>query len=313
MTGNTTSAISGSWLNGESARKILLWLLPSLALSVIFFRSFWTTLPTMLSPDFIFGQFRATPVGVLALCVIFLWLKKKEILSQMRLRLSPLYVVAGLALVAAAIGMPSHQDFVAFQVVLASLGVFVILFGKAARIPSILVAVYGFAISFPELIKTYAESEYSQTSIVPVMSLLHALGYPIGVEGQWVRFMSSTGEAISVTITSACAGPATMSVFLSIFVLMMMDSPLPPRKAVVLFLVGVVGTWLQSNIRLIILMLLAYHLGSGAMWAAHKWTIYGLFPLWYLLFAYIYFRQLEKVRSAVKKKQAQQVPAPEKK
>ncbi len=306
---NNVKANSGAWLDGHAFRKILLWLIPSLAISLIFFRGFWTNLPTMLSPDFIFGQYHATPVGVLGLCVIFLWLKKKELLSRMSLRFSPLYTAVGLFLVAGALGIPSQPDYVVFQVMLASLGVFVIFFGRAAKIPFILVGVYGFAISFPEVIAKYAESPYSQTSIVPTFSLLHALGYPIVVSGQWVRFISSGGEPISVTVTSACAGPATMAVFLSIFVLMMTDSPLPPRKAALMFLVGVAGTWMQSNIRLIILMLLAYHSGSDAMWAAHKWTIYGLFPLWYLLFAYIYFRQLRRAGGASQEQQPGQAPA----
>jgi hypothetical protein len=31
---------------------------------------------------------------------------------------------------------------------------------------------------------------------------------------------------------------------------------------------------------------------KAAMWTAHSWTIYILFPLWYLLFAYVYFQQV---------------------
>ena len=88
-----------------------------------------------------------------------------------------------------------------------------------------------------------------------------------------------------------------MGVFLAIFALMMLDIPLPPRKAAWLFLFGAVGTWFQSLIRLIIIILVGYHLGGDAMWTTHFWSIYILFPLWYLFFAYIYFRQ---VRARVK-------------
>jgi len=123
------------------------------------------------------------------------------------------------------------------------------------------------------------------------MWLLTGLGYPFHNLGQWVHFTSSGGEPILVTITAACAGPATMAVFIALFALMTLDTPLPPKKAVGIFLFGAVGTWLQSIIRLIILLLVGYHLGESAMWTAHFWTIYILFPLWYLLFAYIYFQQ----------------------
>ena len=88
-----------------------------------------------------------------------------------------------------------------------------------------------------------------------------------------------------------------MGVFLAIFALMTMDIPLPPKKAAWLFIIGVVGTWFQNFIRVAILMVTAYNLDEKAMWIAHYWTIYLLFPLWYLLFIYIYFRQFGGRRS----------------
>jgi len=72
----------------------------------------------------------------------------------------------------------------------------------------------------------------------------------------------------------------------------MLDTPLRPRKAGYMFLFGVAGTWLQSIIRLIFVVLVGYYLGEQALWTAHSWTIYILFPLWYLFFAYVYFRQV---------------------
>jgi len=117
------------------------------------------------------------------------------------------------------------------------------------------------------------------------------LGYPWQIDGQWAHLVSSGGEHISVVITAACAGPATMGVFIALFVLMMLDIPLPPKKAAELFWVGILGTWFQSVIRLIILMLVGYYLGEGALWTAHSWTPYVMFPLWYLAFAFFYFQQ----------------------
>jgi len=271
--------------------KVLLWLLLSLAISLIFFQEFWANLGTMLSPDWIFGQNHAAPWGVLGLCVIWLWLKRKNIGRDIELRQNPVFIPLGLALVVGAVLIPPSPDFLVFQVLLASLGVFVIFFGRGGRIPSILLTIYGFAISFPLMIARFAEGAYSQTAITPLMGIMTTLGYQIENQGQWVHFISTSGEPISVVITAACAGPATMGVFIAIFALMMLDIPLPPRKAARLFLFGVVGTWFQSLIRLIILILLGYHLGEDALWTAHSWSIYILFPLWYLFFAYIYFRQ----------------------
>jgi exosortase/archaeosortase family protein len=272
--------------------RVALWFIASLVISVIFFQEFWASLGTMLSLDWIFGQHHASPWGVLGLCGIWLWLKRKEVWRGMNLRSSLVFFIPlGLALVAGAILLLSSQDFLVFQVLLASLGVFVIIFGEAAKIPSILLGIYGFAISLPLIIERFAQLPYSISAIKPVMWILNGLGYSLRNQGQWIHFTSSSGEPISAAITAACAGPATMGVLLAIFALMMLDIPLPPRKAGYMFLFGVVGTWLQSIIRLIILMLVGYHLGEDAMWTAHFWTIYILFPLWYLLFVYIYFRQ----------------------
>jgi len=279
-------------LNFGAGAKLALWFFISLAVSLIFFRDFWASLGMMLSPVRVFGQHHAAPWAVLALCFIWLWLKRKGIWQEINRRVSLTFIIPGLALVVSAILMPSSQDFLVFQVLLASLGVFVIFFGWGARIPAILVGIYGFAISFPLIIQRFAELPYSMSSIKPLMWILTSLGYAFENQGQWIHFTTSSGEPISVIVTSACAGPATMGVFLAIFALMMLDIPLRPRKAGYMFLFGAGGTWLQSIIRLIILMLVGYYLGESALWTAHSWTIYILFPLWYLLFAYIYFRQV---------------------
>jgi len=250
----------------------------------------------MLSLDWIFGQYHASPWGVLGLCGIWLWLKRKDIRKAMGTRQNLAFISLGLCLVAGAVLMPTSQDYLVFQVLLASLGVFIIFFGKAAKMPSILLSIYGFAISFPLVIERFAEDAYSRSAIVPLMGLMTTLNYPIENQGQWIHLTSSTGEPISVAITAACAGPATMGVFLAIYALMMLDTPLPPGKAAYLFLFGTVGTWLQSLIRLIALMFVAYYLGEDAMWTTHFWSIYILFPLWYLLFVYIYFRQARPLR-----------------
>ena len=271
--------------------KVVLWFIASLAISLIFFPKFWASLETMLSLDWIFGQSQASPWGVLGLCGIWLWLKRKDIWAAMKPGQNFAFIPLGLALVAGAVLMPSSRDFLVFQVLLASLGVFVIFFGRAAKIPSILLGIYGIPISFPLLIERFAQLPYSMIAIKPLTWILTSLGYSFHNQGQLISFISFSGEPISVAITAACMGPATMGVFFSIFTLMMLDKPLPPGKAVYMLLFGIAGTWLQSLIRLIFLLLAGYHWGADALWADHAWITYILFPLWYLLFVYVYFRQ----------------------
>ena len=268
-----------------------LWAFSSTILSVIFFWEFWAGLPGMLSPGRILEQNEASPWGVLALCFIFLWLKRKQVRGGMRPGPGFVFIPVGLAITVGALLIPFSADYLVFQVLLLWLGVFTIFFGKGARIPFILLAIYGFTISFPLFVRYFAADAYSQTVIIPLKWLLNVFGYPFTTEGQWLHLISSKGDLISVVVTVACAGPATMGVFLAIFALMTLDMPLPPKKAAWLFLFGVVGTGTQNLIRVIILMVVGYYLGEKAMWMVHSWTIYLLFPLWYLFFAYIYFRQ----------------------
>ena len=218
---------------------------------------------------------------------------RKDILQGMRAEsYSPVFIALGFVLLAVSLLMPTAGGFPVFQLLLSWLAVFIIFFGKGMLIPSILLGIYGFSISFPLMVEQFAELPYSKTIILPAMWILTWLGYPLESQGQWISFLSSTGtgESISVLITSACAGPATMGVFIAIFALMMLDIPLPPRKAVYVFIFGVAGTWVQSFIRLIILLLVGYYHGKAALWTAHSWTIYILFPLWYLIFLYVYFQ-----------------------
>ncbi len=301
-------------LNIKLVSRLVLWFVASLTILLVFFPEFWGWLGDVLAPEWMFGERHVSPWGVLALCLVWLWLMRKKIWSGMNENVEPkdrsskanfvfyaLSSTLGVGVIVGAVLMPFPQDFLAFQILLASLGVFVILFGRGAQIPSILLAIYGFAISFPLMIERFAEVAYSRMSIVPLTGLITALGYPLESQGQLIHFTTSAGEPISLVITTACAGPATMGVFLCLFALMMLDRRLPAKKAAWVFLFGAIGTWLQNFIRLVILVIAGYYWGEEAIWTAHFWATYILFPLWYLLFVYIYFRQAGSFREIRRK------------
>ncbi len=250
---------------------------------------------TMLTLNYILGQNHAAPWAVLLLCGIWLWLKRKDIVQGMKEEsYSPVSIALGLVLLLVSLLIPAIDDLLVFQLLLAWLAVFIILFGKGMLIPAIMLLIYGFSISFPLLVNRFAELPYSQTIILPAMWILTMIGYPLESLGQWITFVSATGEQIGVLVNAACAGPATMGLFIALFALMMLDRPLPARKACCVFIFGIVGTWVQSLVRLIILLLVGYYYGEAALWTAHFWTIYILFPLWYLIFLYVYFYVYKK-------------------
>ena len=119
--------------------------------------------------------------GGIALCLIFLWFKRKDVwegmlisqqndalqsgivrnfLNYQNIRTFRI-ILLGVFLLLAAIFMPSYEAYLVFQVLLASLGVFVIFFDMGDKIPSILFAIYGFTITFPLAILRFAEDVYS--------------------------------------------------------------------------------------------------------------------------------------------------------
>jgi len=279
-------------------KKVALCFVVCFTISFVFFQQSLESIATMLTLNYILGQNHAAPWAVLVLCGIWLWLKRKDIVQGMKEESyfrSPVSIALGLVLLIVSLLIPAIDDLLVFQLLLARLAVFIILFGKGMLIPAIMLVIYGFSISFPLLVNRFAELPYSQTIILPAMWILTMLGYPLESQGQWITFVSVTGEQICVLVNAACAGPATMGLFIALFALMMLDRPLPARKACCIFIFGVVGTWIQSIVRLIILLLVGYYYGEAALWTAHFWTIYILFPLWYLIFLYVYFYVYKKI------------------
>ena len=171
--------ILGARRHHSSLLRLSMWFLISLVISLVFFREFWTSLGTMLSPDWIFGQHHAAPWGMLGLCGIALWLKRRKLWQEMTLRANLVFILPGVALVVGAIFIPSNQDFLVFQVLLASLGVFVLLFGKAAKIPTVLLGIYGFVISFPLIIERFAELPYALSAVKPLIWIIERLGHTL--------------------------------------------------------------------------------------------------------------------------------------
>ena len=212
----------------------------------------------------------------------------------MGLALSLPFIVAGLVLLGLAFAVPLSADFFLLRLLVAWVGLFAVCFGPAALIPLVLLATYAFTIYFPILVDNYLSVGFISTAVAPVAWLARLSGLHIVSGSQTFQFSLPSGQPIVVQVASACAGPATMAVFVVIFALMMLDLPLPWSRAVQVFLFGMVGTWLQNVIRIIIILGCGYFWGYKALEAAHYWTVYIMFPLWYLLFASVYFRCVKR-------------------
>lgn len=267
--------------------KILVWF--AISIVITFLRAFFSQNYILES-----RQFDAYPFVILMLCIAFGWLKRNAILSQMNkeeLLAEPVYLAAGVLITIMSTLMPFSSDpvFLLFNFFLTSIGLFMVFFGAAAYLPSLLLFVYGFSISFPILLTKFFGTEYAiiTTSIVAhTTSLL----YPVGFEGQVLSIINAEGVRSLLYIDAGCSGSASIAIFLTVFALMMID--IKPRKDRILplFLFGMVGTSVQNIFRLVLLLASNYHFGPDAMWQMHDYAGYILFPAWFTVFIYVYLK-----------------------
>ncbi len=271
--------------------KLTLWLTVSVFLVCLTTLGNWAGFKSNLSYDYIVAEHNVAPWGVLGLCFVWLFMKWKEIRSGMEQGATAVFAGAGIGMAALACFIPVTADFLLLKAITIALGVFAVLFGRGSLLPLIIFSTYAFTILFPRFVNAYLELPYALSMVLPVNWLINALGLPVTASGQVFSFLTPSGKEISVLVSGACAGPATMAVFISIFTLMVLDAPVSRNRAIPLFLLGVLGTWLQNVLRILIILACGYLIGEKALWTAHFYTIYVLFPLWYLLFAAIYFKQ----------------------
>lgn len=270
--------------------RLIICLATCLAVAIIFFNELWTKLPQWLSPEGLKGH-GVFHWGVFGLCTLWLWLKKKDILSKMQTaRLNLPFILGGVALLALSIFLPKNDDFLVFLMLLSWLGIFTIIFNRACIIPAILLVIYGFSLVFPILTTQWLGEPSAKVVTNTVTTITNILGLPITSQEQVLHFTSLTGDAISTAVTPSCAGYATIGVFIALFALMMLDIRLPLKRAWYIFLLGLVGTWLTNIIRIVVSVAAGYYWGLGALEALHWNLSYVMFPMWYALFAFIYLK-----------------------
>jgi hypothetical protein len=208
-----------------------------------------------ISPEYITinGMY---PWAILFLCAFFLFAKRKELSSVIS---SINFSISGMITYLLSFFLPANApEFEIFRLLLALTGLAFIFFGEAASLPALLLCIFGFGISFPKLVDAYVGMAYAQFST--------KIAYNIGsifipaIQGDAViSMMTLSGERLLMIINAACSGSASMSVFLVIFMLMSLDLPLPNRKWAFLLLFGIIGTFLQNIVRLVLLMFVGYY------------------------------------------------------
>ena len=270
--------------------RLIIWLAACLAISIVSFGELWTKLPEWLSPEGLqrHGVFHW---GVLGLCILWLWLKRRDIWPRMQTaRPSLPFLLAGAALLALSIFLPRSDDFLVFLMLAGWLGIFTMIFIRASIIPTMLLGIYGFSLVFPILTNRWLGDPSAILVTNTVVAISQMLGLPVTSQGQVLHLTSLSGDAISTTVSAECAGYATIGVFIALFALMMLDIRLLLKRVWYVFLFGLVGTWLQNIIRIVVSVAAGYYWGSGALETVHSNIAYVIFPLWFALFAFVYLK-----------------------
>ncbi|MGA8069947.1 MAG: archaeosortase/exosortase family protein [Halobacteriota archaeon] len=239
--------------------------------------------------------------AVLGLCVVWGYMKRKEILDAARTGTDSRWVLAGTILAGASLGLLYYSatfvealPLTLFAIVFVVVAQFTLFFGKASKIPLMLLGVFGIAVVFPALLESAVAAPFPRATAVLCVSTLQLARVPVTLSGVTVTLNSLVGSNIIVDVDTRCAGSDSLAIFLAIFALMLIDRRPGNRAVLGLFIFGVVGAYLQNFVRLLALFTAGYYYGANALWAVHDYASYILFPLWFLGFAVVYLKYARK-------------------
>jgi exosortase/archaeosortase family protein len=271
--------------------KIVLWLALSLLLTFLLLPGFWGNLPLLFSPAYIKST-GAYPWAVLGLCLLWLFFKKHEVTRELSSRVSLGERALGAAIASSSLLLRNDTElsFLVLGILLIFLGVFTFIFGSPSMVPGILLGVYAFSVVFPRVFTAHLETPYALITVKTVASLVGLIGYPVQPHGQVISFTAFTGEHLGTYVGAPSSGIASVTIFIALFALMNLDFRPGRRRAIYLFLFGLLGTSLQNILRLALIVLAGYHFGHDAMVQVHDYAGYIMFPAWYMAFAYVYLR-----------------------
>ena len=239
--------------------------------------------------------------AVLGLCIVWGYMKRTESGGAARTGTDGRWVLAGSVLAAASIGLLYYAaNFVEslpltlFAIAFVVVALFALFFGKASKIPLMLLGVFGIAFVFPALLESAVAAPFQRATAVLCVSTLQLARVPVTLSGVTVTLNSLVGSNIIVDVDTRCAGSDSLAIFLAIFALMLIDRRPGNRAVLGLFIFGVVGAYLQNFVRLLALFTAGYYYGANALWAVHDYASYILFPVWFLGFAVVYLKYARK-------------------
>ncbi|MGZ8889631.1 MAG: archaeosortase/exosortase family protein [Halobacteriota archaeon] len=248
--------------------------------------------------------------AVLALCILWTYIKRADIVEASRGGTDAKWLIFGLLLVSVSIvllfyvsAFSASLPLILFAIGFVIVAQFSLFFGQASKIPLLLLGLFGVAVGFPVLLENTTVFWFPRVTAVLCVSTLQSLGLPVTLNGVTVTLTSLLGYDIVTKVDSRCAGSDSLAIFLAIFGLMIIDRKPQNKLLIGLLIFGVIGTYLQNFVRLLLLFAAGYYYGADALWTVHDYASYVLFPVWFLGFSVIYLRYVRKPEnSAIERK-----------
>ncbi len=146
-------------------------------------------------------------------------------------------------------------------------------------------AVWGFQALFKSAVgATPVEAFIHFGLLLPMLGLLHLLGWNPVVDGQILAYSGASGP-LRVEVGAACSGVQAMALFSGILALfLLVERPKAARLAVWTF-IGLAGVYVTNLLRLATLMAVGYQWGSEALIQTHEQAGWIFFVAWALGFA----------------------------
>ncbi|MGZ7110168.1 MAG: archaeosortase/exosortase family protein [Halobacteriota archaeon] len=239
--------------------------------------------------------------AVLALCILWAYIKRADIIENSHEETDAKWLIFSLLLVSASIvfifyvsASAASLSLIIFAIGFVIVSQFSLFFGRASKIPLMLLGLLGVAVGFPVLLENTTAFWFPRTTAVLCVSMLQTLGIPVTLNGVTVTLSSLLGYDIVTRVDTRCAGSDSLAIFLAIFGLMLIDRKPQNKLLIGLLIFGVIGTYLQNFVRLLMLFTAGYYYGADALWTIHDYASYVLFPVWFLGFSVIYVRYSKK-------------------
>ncbi|MFH1721053.1 MAG: archaeosortase/exosortase family protein [Candidatus Altiarchaeota archaeon] len=155
-----------------------------------------------------------------------------------------------------------------------------------AAVPLIVVFGYQLVGDRPELVTDPLVPFTAKVSV----TLINLIGISANLANNIISYDAVNGDLIRLSIIPACTGVWSMSAYLVAVLMMLVIFPHIGRKGYMLFLAGIVGTWISNLGRVLLITLSGYFYGRGGLLQiVHIHAGWIAFSIWMLVFWYVFF------------------------